>query len=88
MYVVSLWKGQTNGEFQELFYQIILPSVKNWYNLNGDVLSLFSQTALPVDFLSFAPVVIRGIDSKYVFSSQLMDELISRYDITQLIRSS
>lgn len=36
---------------------------------------------------SFAPVVIRGIDSN-VSSPQLMDELISRYDTTQLIRSS
>ena len=88
MYVVSLWKGQKNEEFQELFYQIILLSAKNWYNSNGDVLSLFSQTALLVDFPSFASVVIRWIDSKYVFSSQLMDELISGYDIAQLIRST
>ena len=49
---------------------------------------LFSQTALPADFPNFAPVVIRGTDSKYVFSSELMDELISRHDIAQLIRST
>lgn len=37
---------------------------KNWYNSNGEVLSLFSQTALPADLPSFAPVVlvIRGTE--------------------------